>query len=333
MLTATMKRVRRSSIRAAGVLIEGAEAVGGNMRRDLKRALFLVIATSVLLVGICAANVGSVYAQAPTPPADKTIAVFGQAIHYWDVGSGPVVVLVHGLGSRKEDWTPVLEPLAQKFRLLVPDQIGFGKSEKPLLDYSVQTYVDFLNEFLRELRVEKVSLVGESLGGWISALYAVELWNGAYLTPVEKLVLVDAAGLKQDAAIPNLNPSSLVAMRGLMEAVFYDTSWLNEDALRRVFTDKLAAHDAYTVRSFLGNPMIVTERLDDRIGKIKTPTLVVWGKQDKLLRIAAGERYAAGIAGAKLVTFDKCGHVPPIEKTDEFVAATMAFLSIGASIH
>jgi len=53
--------------------------------------------------------------------------------------------------------------MAQKYRLLVPDQIGFGKSDKPLLDYSVQTYVDFLNEFLRQLKVEKASLVGESL--------------------------------------------------------------------------------------------------------------------------------------------------------------------------
>ena len=57
-------------------------------------------------------------------PADKTITVFGQSIHYFDMGSGPVVVLLHGLGSRKEDWLPVLEPMAQKYRLLVPDQIG-----------------------------------------------------------------------------------------------------------------------------------------------------------------------------------------------------------------
>ena len=88
-------------------------------------------------------------------PADKTIAVFGQSIHYFDIGSGPVVVLLHGLGSRKDDWLPVLEPMAQKYRLLVPDQIGFGRSDKPLLDYSVQTYVDFLNEFLRQLKVER----------------------------------------------------------------------------------------------------------------------------------------------------------------------------------
>jgi pimeloyl-ACP methyl ester carboxylesterase len=98
-------------------------------------------------------------------PSDKTIAVFGQTIHYWDVGAGPVVVLVHGLGSKKEDWLPMIGPLSQKYRLLVPDQIGFGRSDKPLLDYSVQTYVDFLNELLWQLKVEKASLVGESLGG------------------------------------------------------------------------------------------------------------------------------------------------------------------------
>src|SRR5213596_2849665 len=229
-------------------------------------------------------------------PPDKTIAVFGQTIHYFDIGSGPVVVLLHGLGSRKDDWLPVLEPMAQKYRLLVPDQIGFGKSDKPLLDYSVQTYVDFLNEFLRQLKLE----------------------------------LVDAAGLKQDTPIPDLNPSSLAAMRGVMEAVFYDTSWLTEDALRKIFTDKLAVHDSYTVRSFLGNPTRDKERLDDRLASIKVPTLVTWGKQDKLLPIASGERYAAGIAGAKMVSFDKCGHVPPIEKTEEFLAVLTGFLGGGA---
>jgi pimeloyl-ACP methyl ester carboxylesterase len=227
----------------------------------------------------------------------------------------------------------VLVPLAQKYRLLVPDQIGFGKSDKPLLDYSVQTYVDFLDEFLRQLKVEKTSLVGESLGGWISALYAAELGDGAHLTALDKLVLVDAAGLKQDASTPNLNPSSLAAMRGVMEAVFYDTSWLNEDALRKIFTDKLSVHDGYTVHSFLGNPMIAAERVDERLGKIKTPTLVVWGKQDKLIPVAMGQRYAAGIVGAKLISFDKCGHVPPIEKTEEFLAAVTAFLSGGTATH
>src|SRR2546429_7350579 len=159
-----LRHTRRREWYSDGLCVkEGAEVAGGNMRRRLRYAFFLVLAIFVLFVGMAAVDVGSVNGQTPGQPADKTIAVFGQAIHYWDVGSGMAVVLVHGLGSRKEDWLPVLEPLGQKYRLLVPDQIGFGKSDKPLLDYSVQTYVDFLNEFLRQLKVEKASLVGESL--------------------------------------------------------------------------------------------------------------------------------------------------------------------------
>jgi pimeloyl-ACP methyl ester carboxylesterase len=270
----------------------------------------------------------------PAQPPDKTVAVFGQTIHYWDAGSGPVVVLVHGLGSRKEDWLPVVAPLSQKYRVLVPDQIGFGHSDKPLMDYRIQTYVDFLDEFLRDLKVEKASLVGESLGGWISALYAAEITGGAHVVPVEKLVLVDAAGLNQEKPVPPvLNPSTLAGMRGLMEAIFYDTSWVTEDALRRIFADKLSLHDGYTVRSILSNPAIASERLDNRLGEIHVPTLVVWGKQDNLLPIVNGERYAAGIAGARLVSFDKCGHVPPIEKAEEFVSTVTAFLSGAAPAH
>src|ERR1700694_2229182 len=119
------------------------------MRGKMKFGLILLLAVFVIR------------ASGQGQPTDKTITVFGQSIHYFDMGSGPVVVLLHGLGSRKEDWLPVLEPMAQKYRLLFPDEIGFGRSDKPLLDYSIQTYVDFLNEFLGHLKVEKASPGGE----------------------------------------------------------------------------------------------------------------------------------------------------------------------------
>jgi len=274
------------------------------------------------------------FAQAPAPaapPEEKSVAVFGQTIRYWDIGSGPVVVLVHGLGSAKDlDWGRVVVPLSRKYRVIAPDQIGFGHSDKPLLDYKIQTYVDFLNEFLRDLKIEKASLVGESLGGWISALYVVEASSGARLVPVQKLVLVDAAGLQQEKPIPNLNPATLEDMRKVLEAVFYDTSWVTEPVLQQSFADKLAKHDGYTVHSILSNPALASERLDSRLGEIKVPTLVVWGKQDTLLPICSGERYAAGIAGARLVSFDQCGHVPAVEKTAEFMAALTAFLDAPA---
>lgn len=273
----------------------------------------------------------AVPAFAQNPPEDHTIAVFGETIHYWDVGSGPVVVLLHGLGDRKESWLPVIPTLSQKYRVLAPDQIGFGHSDKPLLDYSVQTYVDFLNEFLKQMKIPKATPVGESLGGWIAALYAAESSSDTHMVPLEKLVLMDAAGLKRDTPVPNLNPSSLAEMRHVMELVFYDTSWLDEARLHKIFTDKLAANDAYTVHSFLANTATDSQRLDDRLGDIRVPTLVLWGRQDRLIPLANGERYAAGIAGARFVSFDKCGHVPAAEHTPEFLAALGDFLRGGST--
>ena len=293
------------------------------MRRRLELGFVLLLAVFVTPAAGQSAAAG---------PEEKTVAVFGQTIHYWDVGSGPVLVLVHGLGSGKaEDWRYAIGPLSQKYRVLAMDQIGFGHSDKPLLDYRIQTYVDFLNEFLHRLKVDKASLAGESLGGWISAMYVLECSVDAHMVPVEKLVLVDAAGLKQDKPIPDLNPSTLAGTRALMEVVFHDTTWLSDDMVRKIFADKLAKNDGYTIRSLLSNPALGAERLDDRLGNIHVPTLVVWGKQDALLPITSGQRYAAGIAGAKWVSFDNCGHVPPVEKTAEFVSVVTGFLDGAAT--
>lgn len=294
------------------------------MRQNVRfqRIPFLSVVMVGLFVSSALAQMGR---NTLPPPAERMVTVFGQTIHYWDAGSGPVVVLLHGLGDRKESWLAVIPALSRTHRVLAPDQIGFGKSDKPLLDYSVQTYVDFLNEFLRRLNVDRASLVGESLGGWIVGLYAAEISSDQHLVPVEKLVLVDAAGLKQDRPTPNLNPSTLAEMRHVLELVFYDTSWLDDATLHRIFSDKIGANDAYTVHAILNNPIVASERLDDRLGQIHVPTLVTWGKQDQLVPLALGEKYAVGIAGAKMVTFDKCGHVPAEEHTAEWLEAVEKF--------
>jgi pimeloyl-ACP methyl ester carboxylesterase len=280
----------------------------------------------VLTATVCATPSFGQTGTQPQLPPDKTVVVLGQTLHYWDVGSGPVVVLVHGLGSKKEnDWGRVVGPLSQKYRVIAPDQLGFGRSDKPMIDYSIQTYVDFLNEFLHDLKIEKATLIGESLGGWISALYTLESASDKHMIPVEKLVLVDAAGLRQDKPIPDLNPSTLVAERKLLQVVFYDSSWVTDEVVKTSLAERIRENISYTVRSILSNPMLPSERLDGKLGGIHVPTLVVWGKQDELLPIASGERYSKEIAGAKFVSFEKCGHVPPVEKTAEFVAAVEDF--------
>jgi pimeloyl-ACP methyl ester carboxylesterase len=139
-------------------------------------------------------------------PPKKAVQVFGQRIAYYDVGTGSVLALVHGFGTEARfDWGNVILPLAKNHRVIALDQIGFGASDKPLIDYSVQTFVDFLGEFLRVLQVQQFSLVGESLGGQISALYTIESLaatnTGAFALPKPvRLVLEDAVGM----AIPHL---------------------------------------------------------------------------------------------------------------------------------
>src|SRR5215208_6655993 len=112
------------------------------------RALFALLFTLLLPAA----------AAAQTAAPSKEAVVFGQKIQYTEAGSGPVVVLLHGLGGNSANWAFNTPALAQKFRVIVPDQIGFGRSDKPLINYRVGTYVDFLDKFLDALKVERASL-------------------------------------------------------------------------------------------------------------------------------------------------------------------------------
>src|SRR5437899_4093944 len=121
--------------------------------------------------------------------ADKFVTVYGARIHYVEAGRGVPLILIHGLADDTTIWDPVIPALAARFRVIALDQIGFGRSDKPLLNYRVSTLVDFLDGFLTELKIERASLVGNSLGGWVAAAYAL-----AHPERVERLVLSDAAG-------------------------------------------------------------------------------------------------------------------------------------------
>src|SRR5215212_3236083 len=129
-----------------------------------RKALFAFLFMLCLTAGAAA--------QAPAAQTQKEAVVFGQKIKYVEAGSGPVVVLLHGLGGNSTNWAFNTPALAQKFRVVVPDQVGFGGSDKPLINYRIGTYVDFLDKLLAELKVERATLVGNSMGGWVASLYA-----------------------------------------------------------------------------------------------------------------------------------------------------------------
>jgi len=262
--------------------------------------------------------------------AQKEITIYGQKIHYVEAGSGPNLILLHGLGGSSQVWQFNIGPLAEKYHVFVPDQIGFGKSDKPLVNYRIRTYVDFLDQFCKQLKIDRPTLVGNSMGGWIAAIFAA-----TYPDRVDKLVLADAAGYAppkdfDTRAFFGLNPTTREGMKVLSARVFYNKAFLSETAIDQAMAARLAAGDGYTIKSITESIIRGEDFLDDVVKTIKHPTLIVWGREDGLVPLREGERFHKDIAGSTLIVFDQCGHVPNIEKAGEFNAAVIKFLGAGA---
>jgi pimeloyl-ACP methyl ester carboxylesterase len=262
----------------------------------------------------------------------KEVAVFGQKIHYVEAGAAgsPSVILLHGLGGSSQVWQFNTGVLAEKYHVYVPDQIGFGKSDKPLVNYRIRTYVDFLDEFCKQLKIERASLIGNSMGGWIAAAF-----TAAFPDRVDKLVLEDAAGYTPPKdfdmkSLVGLNPTTRAGMKVLVAKVFFNKAFLTDAAIDQAIAARLAAGDGYTINSITESIVRGEDFLDDTVKTIKRPTLIVWGRQDGLVPLADGERFNKDIAGSKLVVFDQCAHVPNIEKAAEFNAAVLKFLGSDA---
>lgn len=285
----------------------------------------LLISILLMLSASALAFASQTSAQANTPVA-KEVLVFGQKIQYLEAGSGPTVILLHGLGGSSQAWQLNIGALAQQYHVIVPDQIGFGKSDKPLVNYRIRTYVDFLDQFCKQLKIERASLVGNSMGGWIAALF-----TAAYPDRVDKLVLADAGGY----AVPKgfdtrqfygLNPTTREGMSVLVKKVFYNKFFHTDAAIDQAIAARLAAGDGYTINSITESIIRGEDLLDEPVKTIKRPTLIVWGREDGLIPLSDGERMNKDIPGSKLIVFDQCGHVPNIEKAMEFNAAVIKFL-------
>ena len=260
----------------------------------------------------------------PGQPVGSFITVFGAKVHYVDAGTGSPVILLHGLADDIGVWESVIPALAAKHRVVALDQIGFGRSDKPLLSYRVTTFVDFLDGFLNELKIDRASVVGNSLGGWVAADFAL-----AHPDRVDRLVLCDAAGYA--AVVKNMNPRALSALRlasrddirYLGPLTFHDKRFYEDVDL--AFKQRVTAGDGYTVNQVLDSMLRGEDILDGRVGAIHKATLIVWGRDDKLIPLSFGERFHNEIGGSRLEIIDNCGHMPQVECSDKFNHALLKF--------
>ena len=241
-------------------------------------------------------------------------------VHYLEAGQGPVLVLVHGLGSSAEVWRESIRFLARGYRVVALDLPGYGKSDKPHVDYSIEYHAVAVNDFIDALGPGKVALVGNSMGGWIAA--SVALKNPE---KISHLILVNSAGLRRDNAPPvNLNPATKEEMRTLLLALFANKSFVTEKLINDQWEYRKDIRR--TVQATLESLKTRLPLLDDRLKSIKIPTLIICGRDDALVPLAYGERFAKGIPGSKLVVIDNAGHVPQMEKPAAFYGAVKRFV-------
>lgn len=249
-------------------------------------------------------------------PKLRRALVHGHHLAYYEAGSGPPLVLVHGgSGSPALEWGRVMMPLSRKFRVIAPFAIGFAPSDQPDLPYDAGTFVDYLGGFLNARAAHGATLVGESLGGWVIGHYAVRqgqksAW-GQTLPRISHLVFVDGAvqvhpgdgGGAQDS----INSPSVAKLA----RDFYVTQPKVDDSM---------------VLKAVGPHMLAQPVSDDQLQKITTPTLVVWGREDKILPLEDGRHLAAQIPRARIVIIESSGHMSPVEQPRDFLTTLEDFL-------
>jgi pimeloyl-ACP methyl ester carboxylesterase len=252
-------------------------------------------------------------------PEPQDVQVLGHRIRYYEKGSGPTIVLVHGFsGSAALEWGRVFDLLAARHRVLAPYQIGFAPSEQPDIAYDTAAFVDHLGGFLRALDVRDATLVGESFGGWVVTMYAVRAAEeGAQLPPVGRLVIVDGGLLSLSSApAPGCG--------------FDPQGCLYDAAARAEVGEYVRAHpflDNEPTKAKTGEQSGLSrgEPSEDALKRIRLPTLLIWGDQDELVPLAVGRKAKQAIPGARLVVLANVGHIPSLERPVEFARIVAAF--------
>jgi pimeloyl-ACP methyl ester carboxylesterase len=250
------------------------------------------------------------------------LTLHGTKIQLLSGGSGEPLLYLHSAGGELV-WLPFFEQLSRSFTVYLPAHPGFSKSEGLEKIDTMEDLVFHYIDVMDALGLIQPYVVGLSLGGWLAAELATR-----YPNRIRKLVLIDAVGLRVPGApIADIFAATPAETRHL---IFHDP----QSDLARLFVPDVPSPEllentlkAREATARVGwNPLLCNPKLRERLYRITVPTLVIWGESDRLVPVAHGKAYQDGIAGAKLVVLEQCGHVPPFEKPEETAKIVTAFL-------
>jgi pimeloyl-ACP methyl ester carboxylesterase len=258
-------------------------------------------------------------------------------------GSGPPIVLIHGIGDSSATWDPVLPALARRHLVIAPDLLGHGRSDKPRADYSVAAYANGVRDLLGVLGINRATLVGHSLGGGVAMQFAYQFPErterlvlvgsggaGLAVSPVLRaMTLPGAIGMLQWLRMPGVRWQVGAVVR-LLQLLDTDLGQDAPDLLRTV--DALpdaTSRSAFirTLRSVVDWRGQVVTMLDRCYLTQGMPTLLVWGSRDAVVPLGHGYRAHAAMPGSRLEVFEGAGHFPFHTDPVRFVRVVEDFLA------
>src|SRR5262245_56789925 len=256
-------------------------------------------------------------------PQEQTVSVGGIDVHTWVGGEGPALLFLHGAGGSR-GWRRWMEQVAQHYTVWAPTHPGFGASGDAEWMEGVDDLARFYLWFIDAAGLGRPHLLGKSLGGWTAA-------EMASMSPrsVDRLVLASAAGLKPETGeILDIFYYPLPQLRDMM---VHDPKTVPEweELFGRSPTAAeadLATRNREMAARLTWKPYMHNARLPHFLPRVTNPTLIVWGREDRLVPVECGEHYRRGLPNSTLAVLERCGHLPPIEQPDIFARLVLDFL-------
>lgn len=283
------------------------------------------------------------------PVRDLTPTLHYRTIHGYRrafriAGEGPAILLIHGIGDNSTTWNTVQTALAQRFTVIAPDLLGHGKSDKPRADYSVAAYANGMRDLLSVLDIDRVTVVGHSLGGGVAMQFAYQ-----FPQFVDRLILVGAGGVTKDVNIalraaslpmgtealallrlPMVLPALQVA--GRVAGTVLGTTKVGRDLaeMMRILADlpEPTASSAFarTLRAVVDWRGQVVTMLDRCYLTESVPVQLIWGSHDSVIPVSHARLAHAAMPGSRLEVFAGAGHFPFHDDPDRFVETVQRFI-------